>query len=261
MTDDSVESATSPGTVPTVADAMTEPGAARLRGVIFDWGGVLTPALDGVMSRWARSDGADIDHLRAVLRDWSGSAGTVPGAGTAVPGPAREVDPVPDSPTHRLERGEIDVVEFEILLADELARRGSTVRPDGLLDRLLAGLGQLDERMLRTIRRIRAAGYATALLSNSWGDHYPEQLWQGLFDAIVISGRVGMRKPEERIFRYTADQLGLDPAQCVMVDDLVGNVVGAAATGMVGIVHVSWAETLGELEIILDRDLREQDPL
>jgi epoxide hydrolase-like predicted phosphatase len=231
------------------------PGATDLRGVIFDWGGVLTPSMDGALADWARQDGADVDHFRTVLGTWVRPTFPPGVAGTADLEDAHGNDPHGDSPVHRLERGEIDVAEFEQLLAAELDVLGSTVPAPGLLTRMLSGLSDLDERMLGLIRRLRSVGFSTALLSNSWGDHYPERLWQGLFDSIVISGRVGMRKPEPRIYRHTADRLGLTPDRCVMIDDLPGNIIAAAGVGMVGIVHVSWDETLFELETVLGVEL------
>jgi putative hydrolase of the HAD superfamily len=125
------------------------------------------------------------------------------------------------------------------------------VSSEGLLTRLLAGLRELDPRMLDLVRRARTAGLRTALLSNSWGDHYPEQLRQNLFDAVVISGEVGMRKPEPEIFHYTSQRLGLATQHCVMVDDLPHNIAGAVAVGMVGVLHRTFEQTLGELEAIL----------
>ncbi|HYY09403.1 MAG TPA: HAD-IA family hydrolase, partial [Kineosporiaceae bacterium] len=101
-----------------------------------------------------------------------------------------------------------------------LRLRPVPVAAPGLLGRMLAGLAELDAGMLGIVRRAHAAGVRTALLSNSWGDHYPDELFDGLFDAVVISGRVGMRKPDAEIFRHTAELLGLEPAECVMVDDL-----------------------------------------
>lgn len=261
MTEDFVEP-TSQSLKDPVADEVmtTSVGKTPLRGVIFDWGGVLTPSLDGAVSQWAQGDGADAGHFTAVLQQWLKFSQAAPDVSIDGLEQDRKSDPAQDSPVHRLERGEIDVAEFEEWLAVELSRFGSTVPTSGLLDRLLSGLDQLDERMLGLIRSLRAAGYATALLSNSWGDHYPERLWQGLFDDIVISGRVGMRKPEARIYHHAAQRLGLAPAQCVMIDDLPSNVVAAVATGMVGITHMSWEETLGELEVVLDLDLRETGP-
>src|ERR1700685_3774527 len=82
-------------------------------------------------------------------------------------------------------------------------------------------------------RRVRRAGLKTAMLSNSWGvGAYPADLLAELFDAVVISAEAGMRKPEERIFRHAASLLGLDPAECVFIDDIEANVQAAEALGM-----------------------------
>ena len=226
----------------------------RPTGLVVDWGGVLTAPLDGAITGWASADGVDYQHFRAVMRRWVGArpASMEPAAadGFAVAEAAPDDGPAHDSPVHRLERGELSAAEFEQLLADELAALGSVVPAQGLLARMLAGLEELDPRMLELLRRARAAGLRTALLSNSWGNRYPEEVWDGLFDAVVISGRVGMRKPEERIYRHAAELLDLDPADCVMVDDLPHNVTGAARAGMVGVQHRSFEETVAELEVL-----------
>lgn len=248
----------------------SEPDLATrtLQGLVVDWGGVLTAPLDGAIAGWTRSDGVDYEHFRSVMRRWVGAR-----PGTAAPGEAVAGDPpqpdgfavaeaAPDdgpaftSPVHRLERGELSGPEFERLLADELAALGSAVPADGLLRRMLAGLEELDPRMLDLLRRAKAAGLRTALLSNSWGNTYPEHVWEGLFDAVVISGRVGMRKPEERIYRHAAELIGLHPSACVMVDDLPHNVAGAVAVGMVAVQHRSYDETVTELEALFDLPLR-----
>ena len=250
-------------------------------GLVIDWGGVLTGSLDAAMSAWAHRDGVDYSAFRDVLRQWVGrragdDAPTDPVTGDPVTGDpvtgnpvtgeangargasvaeleqASDAGPAGDSPMHRLERGEMETVEFERELAAELAIRGSHVPPEGLLARILAGLAELDPRMVDLVRRARATGLRTALLSNSWGLHYPEALWDGLFDAVVISGEVGMRKPELEIFHYTAHRLRLPPGRCVMVDDLPHNFAGAVAAGMVGVLHRSYDETLLELEALFE---------
>jgi putative hydrolase of the HAD superfamily len=109
--------------------------------------------------------------------------------------------------------------------------------------------------MVGLVRRAHAAGVRTALLSNSWGDHYPDELWDGLFDAVVISGRVGMRKPDPEIFTHTVQLLGLEPGECVMVDDLPHNIRAAVASGMVGVLHTDVDSTRAELEVLLDLPL------
>ena len=238
----------------------------RLQGLIVDWGGVLTPSLDAAMAAWAQADGVDFEHFRDVMRAWvgprpgDGSGNDLPGRDPAAPpseGPVAVLEEAPDaagaafSPVHRLERGEITPGEFEDQLARRLAERGSPVAAQGLLGRMLSGLAQLDAGMLGIVHRAHDAGIRTALLSNSWGDHYPDELFDGIFDAVVISGRVGMRKPDAEIFRHTAELLGLDPAACVMVDDLPHNVRGAVAAGMVAVQHTDVDSTRAELEVLL----------
>ena len=237
-------------------------GTRELRGLVVDWGGVLTAPLDGAITGWASADGVDYEHFRSVMRRWVGVRPSVgspgpdgTGDGFVVAEAAPDDGPAFASPVHRLERGELPPPEFEQILAGELAALGSAVPAEGLLRRMLGGLDELDARMIGMLRRARASGLKVALLSNSWGDHYPEAVWDGLFDAIVISGRVGMRKPEERIFRHTADLLGLATEQCVMVDDLPHNITGAVEAGMVGVRHDSYDQTLLELEALFDRPL------
>jgi epoxide hydrolase-like predicted phosphatase len=100
------------------------------------------------------------------------------------------------------------------------------------------------------VRRAREQGIATALLSNSWGNDYPRDMWTDMFDVVVISGEVGMRKPEPRIYQLVCDRLGLQPQQCVFVDDMHYNVDAAVRLGWVGVHHRSYAETAAELEAI-----------
>jgi epoxide hydrolase-like predicted phosphatase len=194
------------------------------------------------------------------MRCWTAPPGAPAPSGGAVEqpeGPVAELEEADDagpagrSPVHRLERGEIAVSDFEELLADQLARRGSPVAAPGLLARMLGGLENLQEDMIGLVRRIHDQGIRTALLSNSWGDNYPEALWDGLFDVLVISGRVGMRKPEPEIFRHTCALLELPPSACVMVDDLPHNIAGASEVGMVGVLHTEYAKTADELEALL----------
>ena len=110
--------------------------------------------------------------------------------------------------------------------------------------------------MFDVVRRARRHGIRTGLLSNSWGNAYPRHEWDGLFDAVVISGEVGMRKPEPGIYRHTADLLGVEAVRCVFVDDLSPNVSGAANVGMVGVRHIAPEQTIDELEALFGLALR-----
>lgn len=242
-----------------------------LRGLIVDWGGVLTAGLDDAMGSWARRDGVQFEHFQDVMRQWLGTraggatldAAAAPGGppvATGEVGRAAVADRIGagggdhGNPVHALERGEMDVGAFEQLLAGALAERGSKVEAAGLLTRVLSGLDEQAPDMLGLVHRARRAGLRTALLSNSWGntDAYPRQDWPELFDAVVISGEVSMRKPEHRIYRHAAELIGLEPAGCAMVDDLAPNVRAAVDVGMVGVLHRSYHQTLLELEAVFD---------
>jgi putative hydrolase of the HAD superfamily len=157
------------------------------------------------------------------------------------------------NPVYALERGECSGPEFERLLAAELLRLdGGAVPAEGLLRRMFAA-SVPDYAMYDTIRALRGAGLRTALLSNSWGrDDYPRADFPGLFDAVVISGEVGMRKPEEAIFLYAAQALGLTPRDCVFIDDVEANVNAAVACGMAGVLHTEAAATAAVLRDLLD---------
>jgi putative hydrolase of the HAD superfamily len=96
----------------------------------------------------------------------------------------------------------------------------------------------------------------TGLLSNSWGGgDYPRDLFPEIFDAVVISGEVGMRKPEPQIFLHAAQLLGLEPQQCIFIDDLEANVTAAEETGFTGVLHRGAAATAERVSELLDLPL------
>lgn len=202
-----------------------------LRCLIVDYGGVLTNPIQESFGAWAAQDGLDLAELKAVLG--------------ALAGEAADANPV-----HGLERGELSVAEFERHLAAVLRRSdGGEVVSDGLLRRVFAGMRPSAD-MADVVRRAKEQGIRTALLSNSWGLDYDRTGWDQLFDALVISGEVGLRKPQPEIYQLAADRLGVEPAECVFVDDLAVNIRGAAAVGMVGVHHTALTSTVDELEAL-----------
>lgn len=203
-----------------------------MQGLIVDWGGVLTMPIHGAISGWLKVTGVDRDHYGAVVRRW-------------VEPPPGEVSPV-----HRLERGEIVVEEFEHLLSAALAQEGSTVEAAGLIGQMFADLAIYEDSMTSLVTRAHAAGVRTALLSNSWGNEYDRSDWHEMFNTVVISGEVGMRKPERAIFELALDRIGLPAGECVFVDDVAPNIAAAAEAGLVGIVHHTFDETARELEAL-----------
>ncbi len=223
-------------TIGFVAEAAGVPELSGVvRGVIFDWGGVITSPIIDTVQAWLTADGIDRDSYTAAMRPWVQRA-----YGTEQQ----------DTPIHALERGEVTDAEFERALAGLLlTTEGGPVLADGLLKRMF-GASVVQPEMLDLIRELRSSGLKIGLLSNSWGgaeDGYPRDILAELFDATVISGLVGMRKPEERIFRLAADQLGLEPAECVFVDDMEGNITAASALGFGVVYHKDPAVTKAEL--------------
>lgn len=211
-----------------------------VKGVLIDWAGVLTTSMAESINTWLVGDNIDADHYRDVMR----------GLITAAYGGGAE------NPIHTLERGEITALAFEMALAAEL-RTLDGVPPvaEGLLTRMFAGFLPV-EAMFEMLRRAREAGYKTCLVSNSWGNEYDRTGWDEAFDAVVISGEVGMRKPEPRIFAHAVGLVGLEPAECVFIDDIEGNIVAARELGFTGILHTHADSTIAELETLLKVPLR-----
>jgi putative hydrolase of the HAD superfamily len=209
-----------------------------LRAVIFDWGGVLTPPIATLVRAWAEADGIDWDVYVAAIGPWLAAAYEADGE---------------DNPVHALERGECTVAEFERLLAERLVRiDGGPVIAEGMLTRMMAAGEQPVAQMYDLIRGLRLRGLRTGLLSNSWGDSgYPRADFPSLFDVVVISHEVGMRKPEPRIFQHAAGLLDVSPDECVFVDDIAANITAAEAAGMTGIHHAGPEATAARLADLL----------
>jgi putative hydrolase of the HAD superfamily len=102
-----------------------------------------------------------------------------------------------------------------------------------------------------------ARGIRTGLISNSWGaGRYDRDVFPELFDGVVISGDVGMHKPQPEIFRLGAERIGVPPEECVFVDDLKENCAGAEEVGMTAVLHRGSDSSIAELERLLGVELR-----
>jgi epoxide hydrolase-like predicted phosphatase len=201
----------------------------RYRGLLVDWGGVMTTDVFVTFRTFCEREGLEPDTLRQRFRE----------------------DPSSRDLLIALETGQIDEEEFEPRFAEILG-----VEPQGLIDRIFAGGGP-DEAMLLAVERAHAQGVRTGLISNSWGTRrYDRALLSHLFDGVVISGEVGIRKPSPEIYTLGAEKIGLAPSECVFVDDLPFNLKPAAELGMATVRHRSSAETIAELESLLGVALR-----
>jgi epoxide hydrolase-like predicted phosphatase len=177
-------------------------------GLILDFGGVVTTefygALDAFSERAGLGDGAFVRALREVPEGRAALAA--------------------------VESGKMPQREFEQVMGRLLG-----LDDNGLLEKALADLRPRPE-VIVLARRARAKGIRVAALSNSWGtgDYDPYAGWDldDLFDAVVISDQVGLRKPDPEIFRLTAAEIGLPPGECLFVDDTEHNLPGARDLGM-----------------------------
>jgi putative hydrolase of the HAD superfamily len=201
-----------------------------MKGLLVDFGGVLTTNVFDSFRAFCEEEGLDPDAVKRLFRE----------------------DPRALAALRQLERGELTEGEF----AERFGPLLGVSDTNGLVDRLFAHMAP-DEQMVAAVRAARRAGVRTGLISNSWGaGRYDRDAFPELFDGVVISGEVGLHKPEPEIFRLGAERVGLPPEECVFVDDLNENCAGAEAVGMTAILHRGVERTLPELERLLGVRLR-----
>jgi putative hydrolase of the HAD superfamily len=200
-----------------------------MKGLLLDWGGVLTSNVFDSFRDFCVAEGLAPDAVKRLFRE--------------------------EPRARELVRG----LETEALSEDEFGERfGELLELEDrsrLIERMFGGV-RPDERMLAAVRSVRAAGFRTGLISNSMGGaSYDRDLFPELFDGVVISGDVGMHKPQPEIFLLGAERAGVAPGQCVFVDDLRENCDGAEAVGMTVVLHRGADTTLPELERLLGVEL------
>ncbi len=204
---------------------MTNELQRSAQGLLVDFGGVLTTNVFQSFRDFCRAEGLAEDAFADLLRS---------------------------SPETR---AELRRLETAAITADEFGRHIGPLlgvaETDGLMGRIFAGIGP-EPAMVDAVRTARGAGIRTGLISNSVGtDIYDRDVLDELFDAIVISGEVGLHKPQPEIFRLGAERVGLPPERCIFVDDLRENCAGAEAVGMTAVLHRGPEETLPRLEKLL----------
>lgn len=192
-----------------------------IRAVVFDFGGVFIDSPFAAVADAAARQGLDPQRLNDVV---FGS-----------------YDQDTDHPWHQLERGEISVIEArDRIIAGSVADGGAEIDPFVVLADLAGG--EIRSDMVEFCVEVRALGLKTGLLTNNAREF--ETFWREilpldeLFDDVVDSSAVGMRKPDPRIYRLSLERLGgVAPADAVFIDDAIGNVNGARAVGMAA-VHI-----------------------
>lgn len=199
----------------------------RYRGLILDFGGVVTTDLFAELEAFCIREGLASDAFVRVLRDVTEGRNAF----------------------HAVEAGQIPQRTYEVIIGRLLG-----VDDRGLLRRALGGLRPRPQ-VLDLVRRARKAGIRAAVLSNSWGegeyDPYEGYDLDAMFDAVVISGETGLRKPDPAIYLLTAEKMGVPPRECVFADDTAANLPPAAELDMATVHFTDEAVGVAEFERLL----------
>jgi putative hydrolase of the HAD superfamily len=201
-----------------------------IEAVIWDFGGVLTTSPFEAFVRFETERGLPADIIRRT-----NAANHLENAWA------------------RFERAEVDLEAFDRLFAAESLALGAEVRGKDVLPLLS---GDLRREMIEALRRIKAkfkTGCITNNLpANSIGSKGGRSLYvaevMALFDHVIESAKIGLRKPDPRIYRMMTDALGVDPTHCVYLDDLGVNLKPAREMGMTTIKVVNAPQAIVELE-------------
>jgi putative hydrolase of the HAD superfamily len=198
--------------------------------VIFDFGGVLTSSPFEAFARFETERGLPVDIIRRT-----NAANHLENAWA------------------RFERAEVDIETFDALFAAESLALGAEVRGRDVLPLLQ---GDLRPKMVEALKRIKAqfrTGCITNNLpANAIGSMTRRTLYvaevMALFDYVIESAKIGLRKPDPRIYQLMVETLKVDPKNCVYLDDLGVNLKPARQMGMTTIKVTSGAQAIAELE-------------
>jgi putative hydrolase of the HAD superfamily len=212
-------------------------GAAggRVKAIISDFGGVLTTPLGNAFAAWSRESGVPLEAL-----------------GTAM---ATAAERHGEHPLFVLEKGQITQAEFLERLEAELPSDHSMA---GMLETYFGHL-ERNPSMIEYVRELRGRGLRAALLTNNvreweprWRPMLPEI--DEIFEVVVDSAFVGMRKPEPEIYLLTVERLGgVEASECIFVDDIAINCDAARELGMQTVVFESTDQARAEIETLLGR--------
>ncbi|MFV0256932.1 MAG: HAD-IA family hydrolase [Acidimicrobiales bacterium] len=206
------------------------------KAVLFDFGGVITTSPFEAFARYEADHGLPVGLIRSINA-------TNPDTNAWA----------------KLERSEVDAAGFGALFTAEAAERGHTVDGGAILGLIS---GAVRPEMVEALRRISGAGFTVACLTNNFrshadgGDSRPETAQvMDMFDAVIESSVIGIRKPEPEFYRRALDIVGVDATEAVFLDDLGINLKPAKAMGMTTIKVVDPAEARAELGRVLGLDL------
>jgi putative hydrolase of the HAD superfamily len=206
--------------------------------VIWDFGGVFTSSPFEAFARYERERGLPENLIRQI----------------------NSANPL-ENAWAKFERSELDLDQFDVEFAKEAKALGHHV-PGKDIIALLSGDFRPD--VIEALRRIKAAGYKTGCITNNVPANmsgskegralYAREIME-MFDHLIESSKIGIRKPNPRIYEMMCETLGVDPAVCIYLDDLGMNLKPARAMGMATIKVESSPQAIAELEKLLDMKL------
>lgn len=202
-----------------------------IEAVIWDFGGVFTSSPFEAFARFERDNGLPTDIIRRTNAENHLSNAWA-----------------------KFERAEVTLEEFDELFAAESGALGAAVRGRDVLPLLS---GDFRPAVIEALRRVRAAGLKTGCITNNLpanqtGSAGGRSIYavevMALFDHVIESAKIGLRKPDPQIYKMMTDALAVDPQHCVYIDDLGVNLKPARAMGMTTIKVVDPEVALAELE-------------
>jgi putative hydrolase of the HAD superfamily len=201
-----------------------------IEAVIWDFGGVLTTSPFEAFARFETERGLPADIIRRTnaANHW-------------------------ENAWAKFERAEVDLATFDELFAAESLALGAEVRGRDVLPLLS---GDLRPEMVEALRRVKQS-FKTGCITNNLpanaiGSKSGRSLYvaevMALFDHIIESAKIGLRKPDPRIYGMMVEALGIDPKRCVYLDDLGVNLKPAREMGMTTIKVINAPQAIAELE-------------
>jgi putative hydrolase of the HAD superfamily len=206
--------------------------------VIWDFGGVFTTSPFDAFARYEREKGLPADIIRRT-----------------------NAANHHDNAWARFERAEVDLDTFDQLFASESLALGAEVRGRDVLP-LLSGdpRPEMVEALRRVKTKFKTGCITNNLPANAVGSRGGKSIYAAevmvLFDHIIESAKIGLRKPDPRIYEMMIEALGVDPKRCIYLDDLGVNLKPARAMGMTTIKVVEGAQAIAELEMATGMELR-----
>jgi putative hydrolase of the HAD superfamily len=211
---------------------------SAIEAVVSDFGGVLTTPLMGAFAALQEEDDLDAGALGGALRRIAERDGR--------------------HPLYELECGRMTEHDFLAELQAQLRKDlGRDVEMHTFAERYFGHL-EPNDAMIGFLRELHDGGYRLAILTNNVREWEP--LWRAmlpvdeLFELVVDSAFVGLRKPDPAIYRLTCERLGVAPERCLFVDDVEVNCTAAAELGMAAVLFRSSQQAIAEMREALGRD-------